>query len=284
MLTKYVDDDGVVRMLKRSLTVWLSGISIVAASGAVLADTGWATRSELGYVLARGNTDTENGNLKFDIARLQGRWQYGLGVDALYGSSNGIGTAQRWDGHFQADLKYSERSFWFSAVRYENDLYSGIQYQSSFSTGAGHIFMQSITNKLSAQIGAGVRVLRPEELVRDDAGAVTQRIPGERTTDAVANGALSYEHAFNSSTKLIEAFLVESGESNTLLKDSISLQVKMSSSLAVALGWQINRNSSQPAGVISRTDTLATANIVYEIKNPKVTPSAVALTQLQAVH
>ena len=272
-------------MLKRSLAVWLSGISVVAASGAAPADTGWATRSELGYVLARGNTDTENGNLKFDIARLQGRWQYSLGVDALYGSSNGIGTAQRWDGHFQTDFKYSERSFWFSALRYENDLYSGIQYQSSFSTGAGHVFMQSITNKLSAQIGAGVRVLRPEELVRDDAGAVIQRIPGERTTDAVANGALSYEHAFNSSTKLIEAFLVESGESNTLLKDSISLQVKMSSSLAVALGWQINRNSSQPAGVISRTDTLATANIVYEIKNPKVTPSAVALMQqLQAVH
>ena len=87
-----------------------------------------------------------------------------------------VGTAQRWDGHFQADLKFSERSFWFGAVRYEDDRYSGFQYQSSFST------------------------------------------------DAVVNAALSYEHSFNPSTKIIEAFLIEPGQSNTMLKDSVSLR------------------------------------------------------------
>ena len=271
--------------MKRSLTVILSGVSAIVGSHAARADDAWATRSEVGWVLARGNTETETANAKFDVARLLGKWKYSLGADALYGSSNGVGTAQRWEGHFQTDLKFSERSFWFGAVRYEDDRYSGFQYQSSFSTGAGHIFMKSDTNKLSAQLGAGVRELRPEELVHDDTGRVVARIPGKSATDAVANAALSYEHSFNPSTKLIEAFLIESGQSNTMLKDSVSLQVKMGTKLALALGWQVNRNSSAPPGTLNRTDTLTTANVVYEIKDPRVTPSAVALTQaLQSLH
>jgi hypothetical protein len=58
--------------------------------------------------------------------------------------------------------------------------------------------------------------------------------------------------------------------------------VKMGTSLALAVGWQLNRNSNPPPGVLSHTDTLTTVNLVYEIKDPKITPSAVALTQLMA--
>src|SRR6185437_8275364 len=108
-------------------------------------------------------------------------------------------------------------------LRYEDDRFSGFQYQASFSTGFGHIFMKTDTNKLSAQIGAGVRQLRPEELVRDDRGAVIERIPGETANDRVANGVLAYEHQFNPSTKLIEGFLIEYGRANTSLKNSLAL-------------------------------------------------------------
>src|SRR5215471_1906394 len=112
-------------MSTASLAVILCAACGVTLSGAVRADSEWATRSELGYALARGNSDTENGNLRFDIAHLLGSWIYSFGLGGLYGKSNDIGTAQRWDTHFQADLKLSDRTFWFGAARYERDAYSG---------------------------------------------------------------------------------------------------------------------------------------------------------------
>ena len=266
----------------RNSTVVVAALCTALAGTAALADSAWATRSELGYALARGNSDTENGNFKFGAARLLGRWQYNFGLDGLYGASNGINTAERWDAHLQTDLKLNEHTFWFGALRYEDDRFGGFQYQASLSSGFGHIFMKTDTNKLSAQIGAGVRQLRPEELVRDDRGAVIDRIPGERADDGLLSGSVAYQHSFNPSTKLIEGLLVESGRANTSLRNSLALQVKMSTSLALAVGWQVNRNSSPPPGVLSRTDTLTTVNLVYEIKDPKITPSAVALTQLMA--
>ncbi len=266
-------------MTKRSLAVFLAMLSGVVMSSSALADSEWASRSELGYALSRGNSDSQNGNLKFDIAHLLGQWIYAFGLDALYGSSNGIGTAQRWDTHFQADLKLTEKMFWFGKLQYEDDAYSGFKYQASAATGLGRIFLRSDSDKLSTQLGAGIRRLRPEQLIRDDRGAVIERIPGDSSEDAVATGGLTYEHTFNASTKLLESLNVESGRSNTLAKNNLGLQVKMGSALSLAVAWSYIRNSSPPAGIISKTDQLTTVNLVYEIKNPKLTPTAVALTQ-----
>ena len=239
--------------------------------------SGWATRSELGFVMARGNTDTRSGNFKFDTAYVTGRWKYNFGLGALYADSNHIRTAQRWDSHFQTDLKLSERAYWFGAVRYENDQFSGFQYQESVSTGAGYDFVKTDATKFSAQLGAGARRLRPELLVRDpNTGAVIERIPSNATTDPVANAALNFEHNFNASTKVLDTLSVESGQSNTSTRNSLSLQVKMNSSLALSVGYQVLNNSSPPAGTLKHTDTLTTVNLVYELKNPTVTPTATA--------
>src|SRR5262249_41061577 len=178
-------------MTKRSLAA-ACAICVAAVTGTARADSEWASRSELGYALARGNTDSDNGNLKFDIAHLYNHWIEAVGLDALYGKTNGIGTAQRWDGHLQVDYKFTEKAFWFGKLEYQDDRYSGFQYQASAATGLGRIFLQSDTNKLTAQLGVGIRRLRPEQLIRDDTGAVIERIPGDSSEDGVAAGAVSY--------------------------------------------------------------------------------------------
>src|SRR5262249_17833965 len=153
-----------------------------------------------------------------------------------------IATAERWDGHLQVDYKFTEKAFWFGKLEYQDDKFSGFQYQASASTGLGRIFLQSDTDKLTAQLGIGIRRLRPEQLIRDDTGAVVNRIPGESSEDGVVAGAVTYEHDFNTSTKLLESLSVESGRSNTLLKDNLGIQVKMSTSLALAISYSYIRN------------------------------------------
>src|SRR6185312_16997193 len=223
----------------------------------------------------------DNGNLKFDIAHLLNDWIYAFGVDALYGKTNGIGTAQRWDAHLQVDYKFTPKMFWFGKLEYQDDRYSGFQYQESAATGIGRIFLQSDTDKLTAQLGIGIRRLRPEQLIRDDNGAVIDRIPGESSEDAVAAGAVTYEHDFNISTKLLESVSVESGRSNTLLKDTLGVQVKMGSALSLAVAYNYIRNSSPPPSALSKTDQLTTVNLVYEIKNDKVPAMPVAVLDQQ---
>jgi putative salt-induced outer membrane protein len=169
--------------------------------------------------------------------------------------------------------------FWFGKLEYQDDRYSGFQYQESAATGIGRIFLQSETDKLTGQIGAGIRRLRREDLIRDDTGAVISRIPGDSSEDGVATGAVSYEHNFNASTKLVEALSVESGRSNTLLKNNLGVQVKMGSALALAVSYSYIRNSSPPVTVLSKTDQLTTVSLVYELMNEKVPAMPIALEQ-----
>ena len=52
---------------------------------------------------------------------------------------------------------------------------------------------------------------------------------------------------------------------------NVALQVKMSTHLALAAGYQLTDNSSPPANS-GRRDSLLTLSLVYDMKNPKLAP------------
>jgi putative salt-induced outer membrane protein len=237
----------------------------VFASAAAVAQDSWSTRSELGFVAARGNTSTETGNAKIQVIREVKRWKYTLETTGLYGKSQGIPTAQHVDGRLQVDKSFGrdERWFWFGAGRYEDDRFSGFDYQSTVTTGLGRKFIDNDTTKLTVQAGTGYRALRPELIVRDDVtGLIVARVLGERDSDLVFNGSLTFSYAFNPQTRILESLLTESGEANTLTRNDLALEVKMIKSLALSVGQSV-RHNSQPQNGLKRTDTLTTVNLVY---------------------
>jgi putative salt-induced outer membrane protein len=239
--------------------------ALLFVSGTVHAQDAWSTRGEAGFVAARGNSSTETANAKIEIIREINKWKYTLATSGLYGRGSGITTAQHVDGRFQTDKAFGalQRSFWFGAVRYEDDRFSGFDYQTTVTTGLGRKFIDTEATKLAIQIGAGYRALRPELLVRDPTtDEVLARVLGERTHDGVVNGALSFSHAFNDHTKLIDALLTEAGQANTLTRNDLSLEVKMVKTFAVSIGFSI-RHNSEPGSSLKRTDTLTTVNLVY---------------------
>jgi putative salt-induced outer membrane protein YdiY len=87
----------------------------------------------------------------------------------------------------------------------------------------------------------------------------------------VLDAAVIYEHSFNAATKLLAGVTVESGGQNTTTNANIALQVKMTDTLALSAGYQLTHNSEPPAGV-GTTSTLTTLNLVYQHKNPKLSP------------
>jgi putative salt-induced outer membrane protein len=241
-------------------------IATAAALAGAHAHAQWNSKSQAGFVMSRGNTETETANAKFEVGYEVEHWKHTFDSSLLYGESANVTTGERWDAKWQTDNKISERSFWFGSLRYEDDRYSGFDYQATASVGAGRDFIEDEDTRLSIQLGVGVRRLRGEELIRNELLEVIDRIPGEIEDDIVGNGTLKFEHAFNESTKILDTLLVESGSANTLMQNELALQVQMNRLFALAFGFKV-RNNTAPPPELERTDTLTTLNLVFEVKD-----------------
>ena len=60
-------------------------------------------------------------------------------------------------------------------------------------------------------------------------------------------------------------FLVESGSDNTFLENDTALSVSINDRLALKIGLNI-RHNTDVTGLVDDTDTLTTANLVYNFK------------------
>lgn len=218
-------------------------------------------RAEAGAVVARGNADNESFNAKFDVSYERRRWKQSLGLSGVYAADDMGATGQRWDVRGQTDYKFLTQGFSFVAARYEEDRFSGFEYQTSYSAGLGWRFFDDDTTRLIAQIGAGYRRLRTRDSLADDG---LTSIPGGIEEDFVQQVTVQFEHAFNANTKVRDELLVELGADNTQVRNDVGLQVRIWKSLALAVGYSVRYNTNPPAG-FETTDTLSTLNLVYEL-------------------
>lgn len=267
----------------RTWSLALLGATVITCAPAWAA-SGWATHGAVGLVAARGVTTTQSGNLKLNAAHAMGRWVLRGGLAALYASTNHTTTQQDTNVHFQADRSLSGRTFWFGAARWDRNLFDGFAYQESLATGFGRILVHSHSTKLSAELGVGYRRERPELLVTNTLGGVISRTREPVVDDAVLHAAVQYSHSITSSTKIKNQLLVEAGSSDTMTSDDLSLQVKMSTAFALAVGMQLVNNTSPPAGEARHTDTVMTINLVYDFKNSKLSASPSADTLLDSLN
>ena len=240
-------------------------LGAVFALAAFPAQADWSGKGEVGYVMARGNADTATGNAKIDLLKETEQTKQNFGAAMLHGETSERQTAQRWDAKWQTDWKITEKAFWFGNSRYEDDRFSGFDYQWTTSTGAGYAFYDTPNTQLRVQLGVGYRKLRIEQLIKDDNDIVLARIKGDSSADGVVNSQVKFEHSFNESTKVLNTLQLESGQDNTRTQNELALQVKMTQVLALSLGYSV-RNNSNPPVALAKTETLSTVNLVYEMK------------------
>ncbi len=158
---------------------------------------------------------------------------------------------------------WGERNFVFGAGRYENDRFSGFEYQATASGGVGRHFTDNDTTKLTGTIGVGYKFFHTRDTFDQDTGALLAL--GEGDKEGVARATVEYRHSFSASTRVIDKFLTEYGPDNTFLQNELSLQVQMTDVLAIAAGYSVRYNSDPPLGFGS-SDTLTTLNLVYEVR------------------
>ena len=222
----------------------------------------WIGKGQLGFLDSQGNSDAVSLNGNIDLLRYDGPWKNEFYVGGLYGKNSGIVSAERWETHGQSNYTLSGDLFVFGGLRYEHDLFDGFQYQASVTSGLGYKILNSDDTKLTLQVGAGYRSLRPETIVKDPDGQVISRTPLETTGNAIGTLGLDFSHAFTKTTTLTNKFLTEAGSDNTLLHDELALTVKMSDKLALSVGYTISDNTKPPAP-LKKVDTLTSVNLVF---------------------
>jgi putative salt-induced outer membrane protein len=257
------------------ITVILAASASTAAPGIALADDApappppqdtWFGKGQAGFLESKGNSNAESINGNVDLSRFDGPWKNEITLVALYGKNNGIVSAERYEAREQTNYNFTPKMFAFGGLRYEHDLFDGFQYQASATGGLGYKFLDGKDTTLSAQIGAGFRQIRPEILLTAPSGEVTARYPQDTTRSGIGTFEVDFMHKFSESTTLTDKYYMEAGAGNTMLQNNLQLAVKMTTKLALAIGYQVIDNTNPAPGsvpALKKVDQLTTVNLQY---------------------
>jgi len=210
----------------------------------------WDGTGELGFVNTTGNTETVAFNMRLNFVRTGKRWRHRFTGTAMNTSENGIQDNERYTVEVQSDRKLSEKSWLFGALRWDADKFGSYDPQLSLTTGYGRQLMQSEKHELKGEIGAGYRKL-------------TETFSGHSSSEAIARFLLDDWWQIFASTRWTNRLLIEAGSSNTFTQFNTGLAVSMSDRFAVKLGFEIRNNTKVPPGDSVHTDTISSANLVY---------------------
>lgn len=213
-------------------------------------DTGWSGTGELGLAIAKGNTDSETLTGSLALSHEDPVWRHSVGASFLYGKSDGLETAYRYDVFAESGYRLTERSYLLGSVRNERDHFASYEYQWTASAGYGYEAIKSEATRLTFEIGPGYRWAKLQGVQ-------------VHNNEAIVRGSMDFDHAFNDSTSVYDTLLVEAGSDNTFAVNNVGVKVKMSEALALKAGLETRYNTDVLPG-IKNTDNLTTINVVYD--------------------
>ena len=209
----------------------------------------WKGEGEFGFTQTSGNTDTQNLIGKLGINYLQQRWEHKFNIASLRAEDSNKLTAESYGLEFQSNYKWSENQYWFNKIKYDDDSFSGYDYQASISTGYGfHVFKTKLTS-LSLDIGVG---FRQSQLI----GAA------DAEQEPIAVGKIDYSRKIGSHTTFTQDFSVEAGSENIHSEANTGLKVSITDTIAMKFSYSLKNNSEVPANV-EKTDGITAVTLVY---------------------
>ncbi len=206
-------------------------------------------KGELGLVVARGNSDTETGNVRLELDYQQDRWSNESVFSAVYGRDAGETNNSRWVLSNRTNFDLSEVSYLVGALRYDRDRFSSFSYQSTVAVGYGRRLVKTDSHRLKAEVGPGFRFAELRE-------------SGESENEVILRGYLDYRWRISDTAQLTNRFLVEAGDDNTFAENTLGLSVAVNSRISLKTAFSVRHNTDVEPGR-KKTDTLTTMNLVY---------------------
>lgn len=204
---------------------------------------------ELGLLVSSGNSETETFNSALNLTWEDGPWLNESTASFVYGRDDGTTNSNRFVAANRTNYSFSERSYFFGALRYDRDRFSAFSYQGTVALGAGHRLIDNERHRLSVEAGPGFRVAE-------------RRDTNETENEAILRGLADYGWTISDNTELTNRLLVEAGSDNTFAENTLGLTVSINDRIALKAGVAVRHNTDVDAGR-KKTDTLTTMNLVF---------------------
>ena len=210
---------------------------------------GWSGEGQLGFTSTSGNSDSESLNAKLGISKERDKWKHGASIESLKTTTDNVTSADSFIFKEKSEYKFGEKAYAFGKVRYEDDKFSGYDYQTSIAFGAGYQVLESASQTLDVSAGIGYRKIKDTLTQQTKDGGIL-------TADA------SYGYIISAYAKFSEVLSVEAGDDNTHSESETALQTKINGNLASKISYLIKHNSDVAVG-IEKTDKILTVALVY---------------------
>ncbi len=244
--------------MKYSCNAILLGSALLVSANALAEEKAadkspWSSAAELGFIRTTGNTETQTGALKVDVAYEVDKWRHtghaeGYGTESEDDAGDNVVSAERYQLSGKSDYKFNEHDYAFGFVELNKDRFSGFEYENKVSAGYGRKVIKQDDMELDLEIGPGVRFFKVDG--------------GESDDETLVRLAGKYWWAISATSKFTQDLSVDIGDDITSTESVTGVQANINSTLALKFTYTIRNKSEVPVGT-DDTDTEAAMTLVY---------------------
>jgi len=208
----------------------------------------WSGEGDLGYTRSSGNSNNEALRAKLALKRTEDRWTHGAEIEAVNSSSNEQRTAEYYVGRWESNFAIDDRWYALGHLRYEDNRFSGYDYQASATGGLGYHLIKTDRTQLDLEGGLGYRQ--------------SKETSADTLNELIAMGEISYRFSLTETTNLGWNVLTLTGADNTYVESDLGVRFRINSALSMRLSHIIKHNTDVPEAT-KNTDRLTGVSLVY---------------------
>ncbi|MEX2474460.1 YdiY family protein [Marinobacter sp.] len=216
----------------------------------------WEGEVELGVLKTTGNTEETNVNGRLGLVHEVTEWRNIGNFRSAYSEAQDETTAERYRAELETNYKFDEHHYVFLRGSYEDDRFSGYDFQSSSTAGYGNRFLNwGERSFLDLSAGLGYRYNKLE--VPDDDG-------NREEEEAIARLAAQFDFALSETSLFRQKLSTEIGldDNNVITESETSIQASVVGNLSLKVAYRVEHVSDAPPDS-DDTDTETSLSLLY---------------------
>lgn len=209
----------------------------------------WSGEVELGGIARSGNTENVGVSGGAELTYRLKPWSHILEGSFDYLRGRRATEAQAFEAEYQLQYDLTESTFVYGLSHYEDDRFSGFDYEFTASTGLGSRLIDDETLTWTLAAGPSIRVFS-----ESDEGT-TKEVPGVRVNNDVT-------WQISESAKLANETEVRLDSDRSEIENEASLTLQIIESLAGRLSFSAQYRSPVPSDT-EKLETTSKASVIY---------------------
>ncbi|MBS8241008.1 DUF481 domain-containing protein [Marinobacter lipolyticus] len=238
--------------LKQATAITAILVSPLAAADA----RDWEGEAELGVLKTTGNTEETNVNARLGLIHEVTEWRNSGDFRSVYSEAEDETTAERYRAELETNYKFDEHQYLFLRGGYEDDRFSGYDFQSSATAGYGNRFLNwNDRTFLDLSAGLGYRFNKLEEPDEDG---------NREEEEAIARLAAQFDYGISETSLFRQKLSSEIGldENNVITESETSIQASIVGNLSMKVAYRVKHVSDAPPDS-DDTDTETSISVLY---------------------